>query len=1157
MAIDLGGLLPSLGVLDPLTELYGQLDAGRPARLGVPDSAKAASVALLWRRSRKPVLLVVPREADAETMAEQLRAWVGDAAVHFPARAALPFAREGHDPDVAWERIGALARLASGGQAPPAVVASAAAVAAHTLRPADLGRGPGVVSRGDRLGLEAFALALVEAGYEMTPLVEAPGQAARRGGLVDVYPPGAPHPVRIEFFGAEVDSIRAFDLESQRTTEMLDEVRIGPATEWFPTRQELNRLADHLDDVTDRDARDELQLLRTGALPSPDFTGPMAVDTTILDHLRRDWLLVLDEREAVEAAWADLDDLAAERRAELAKRGELDARAPFPHEAAGSIRVAVDGHPLRVELGRWVTGAEPGAVRVPFRQADAYAGRLQEAAGDARRQQQRGDRLVIVTQQAQRYAEILGEAGVPAAVSERVPDRPARGTVTLLQGTLPEGWTVQGPDGIVALQTDRELFGFVKRRRTLRQRAASHRSRFLSEVSPGDFVVHADHGIARFGGIVKREVDGEPRDYLELRYAGEDRLFVPVEQVDRVTRYSGPAGYVPRLTRLGTQEWTRARAKVRQAVEVVAQDLVRLYAARQLLEGHRYGDDTAWQQEMEAAFPYEETADQVEAITAVKADMQSTRPMDRVICGDVGFGKTEVAVRAAFKAVQEGFQVAVLVPTTVLAQQHLKTFRERLAGFPVSIDVISRFRTDQEAREVVARARSGDLDILIGTHRLLEAHAEFKNLGLVVIDEEQRFGVTHKERLKRMRLEVDVLTLSATPIPRTLHMALTGIRDMSVIETAPEGRRPVQTFVMEWDDQIAREAILHEMERGGQVYVVHNRVRSIDLFAERLRELIPEARIVVGHGQMPEGVLRRVMEQFAEGEADVLVCTTIIESGIDIPNANTLIVDRADLLGLAQMYQLRGRVGRSSNQAHAYLFHPRHKVLTEEAQARLSTIFEASELGAGFQVALRDLEIRGAGNLLGAEQSGHIASVGFDLYTEMLSEAVEELRANAERRQRAPLPHEERDAMRQVTIDLPVAAHVPESYVPEIEARLALYQRVASLRTLEDAGALAQETEDRLGPLPEPLANLLALVRLRLAARAAEVVSIRLDGGDVVIGSGERRPFANRHLPPLPRGVRVGRAQIRLERGALGEAWLEPVEAILRLLAGAAAPAVA
>ncbi|MCK9494777.1 MAG: transcription-repair coupling factor [Dehalococcoidia bacterium] len=1152
--LGLDALLPVLGTLDPLVEAHGALDAGHPVRLGVPDAAKTAAAALLWRRNRRPVLFIAAREADAQSYAEQMFTWLGDAAVHYPARAALAYSREGNDARVSWQRIGALARLAqAGAEHPPFVIASAAAVAEHTLRPADLGRGPGLLARGDQRGLDTLARALVDAGYEMTSLVEAPGQAARRGGLVDVYPPGAEWPVRIEFFGPEVDSIREFDPDTQRTRQQLDEVRIGPATEWFPTHLELTALADRLDDVKPANLREEVRQLRAGELPAREFYGPLAASSTILDHLKRDAIVIIDEREAIDAAFADLDDLVHERRAELAQRGELDAGAPLPHEPRDVIRVTLDGHARRAELGRWVTGNEAGAFRLPFRQADAYAGRLPEAARDMHRQQTRGDRVVIVTQQAHRYAEVLGEHDVAASVSSHVEGKLKRGDIVLLQGGLPEGWTVQTEDGIVSLQTDRELFGFVKRRRTLRQRSGSHRSRFLAEVSPGDFVVHADHGIARFGGITRREIDGEGRDYLELRYAGDDKLYVPVEQIDRVSRYNGPVGFVPRLTRLGTQEWGRARAKVREAVQIVAQDLLRLYAARQLLPGHQYGADTPWQGELENSFGYEETEDQLEAIQAVKADMESERPMDRVICGDVGFGKTEVAVRAAFKAVQEGFQVAVLVPTTVLAQQHLRTFRERLSGFPVSIDVISRFRTEQEARDIAHRARQGELDIVIGTHRLLEASVDFKNLGLVIIDEEQRFGVTHKERLKRLRLEVDVLTLSATPIPRTLHMALTGIRDMSLIETAPHGRQPVQTYVMEWDEAIVREAILHEVERGGQVFVLHNRVRSIDEFAERVRKLVPEARFVVGHGQMPEGVLRPVMEKFADGEFDVLVCTTIIESGIDIPNANTLIVDRADMLGLAQMYQLRGRVGRGVNQAYAYLFHPKNRVLTETAQARLSTIFEASELGAGFQVSLRDLEIRGAGNLLGAEQSGHIASVGFDLYTEMLSEAVEDLKSKSENRPREVLPHEERGEIRKVLIDLPVAAHVPESYVPEIESRLALYQRISGLRTLADADELVRETEDRLGELPEPLMNLVRLVRVRIASRDAGIASIRMEDGEVVITTTEQRPFIGRLMPKLPPGVRVGRTQVRLARNALGDAWLVPIEALVRLLGGAPA----
>ncbi|MSQ31129.1 MAG: transcription-repair coupling factor [Dehalococcoidia bacterium] len=1153
--LDLRALLPALQAVDPLTEVFARLDTGGSVRVGVLDAAKPVTVALLWRRTRRPLLMLVPRENDAVAAYEQARAWAGDAAVLFPARTALPYAREGGDAEVAWQRIVALSRiaLASSGGTPPLVVASVAAATQHTLRPADLGRGPGRVAVGQRVALEGLATALVEAGYEIVPLVEAPGQAARRGGLVDVFPPDLDAPVRIEFFGPEVASIRSFHIDTQRTLSQVEEVRIGPATEWFPARDDLVRLGAHLEDVRDATARDELRQLRSGELPAPALYGPLACEATILDHLRGDAVLVLDEREALDAALAEIDELAQERRAELAQRGELGRATPLPHAAQETWRGVVEAHPRRAELGRWTAGSETGAFRLPFRAADAYAGRLEDAARDLARQRQRGDRIAIVTQQAQRFREVLAEAGIDTPVVEALGERAARGSVGLVQGALSEGWIVQSNDGPIALVTDRELFGFVKQRRTLRQRA-SHRARFLAEVSPGDFVVHADHGIARFGGIVRREVDGEPRDYLELRYAGEDRLYVPVEQVDRVARYSGPAGYAPRLTRLGTQEWSRARQRVHGAVQIVAADLVRLYAARQLMPGHAFGPDSEWQRELEDAFPYEETEAQVEAIAAVKTDMQQPRPMDRVICGDVGFGKTEVAIRAAFKAVQEGYQVAVLVPTTVLAEQHLRTFRQRFAGFPVTVDVISRFRTDAEARAIIERAARGEIDVLIGTHRLLDPSMEFKNLGLVIIDEEQRFGVNHKERLKRMRLEVDVLTLTATPIPRTLHMALSGIRDMSMIESAPAGRQPVQTYVMEADDAIMREAILHEMERGGQVYVVHNRVQSIDGLADRIRALVPEARVVVGHGQMPEVALKGVMERFAGGEFDVLVCTTIIESGIDIPNANTLIVDRADLLGLAQMYQLRGRVGRGANQAYAYLMHPRNRVLTEEAQQRLSTIFEANELGSGFQVALRDLEIRGAGNLLGAEQSGSIASVGFDLYTEMLAEAVEGLRASHEHRPPDPLPHETRDALRAVIVELPLAAYIPEPYVPDIEGRLALYQRIAGLRSIADAEALAQETEDRFGPLPDALVQLLAVMRLRLLGAGAGIGAIRIEGGEVVVTSAEGRPFADRALPPLPRAIRAGRTQLRMDRAALGDAWLEAIEGLLTLLGGARVP---
>jgi transcription-repair coupling factor (superfamily II helicase) len=1165
--VDLRPLLEALDGMEPLTRAAKQLRARQPVLLGAPDAAKPATAALLWRALATPTLLLLPRETDAEVAAEQLGAWAGDAAIHLPARGALPYERA-QSPRETATRIAALGRLAhSAEQGPPLLIASAAAAAERTLRPADLSRGPGTLTVGERVPMEQVAHELVDAGYTLEPLVEAPGHAARRGGLLDVFPPDRDAPLRIEWFGSEIESIRVFDAESQRTHERLASVTVGPATEWLASREELAALAATLSgDATPRapgsgsaDIEAELAALRRGELPVPALYGPLLGGATLFDHLGPDALLIVDEREAVEAAAADLDELALERAAELSARGELPASAPAPHAPSADLTAAIEGRPRRALLARWATGVEPGALRLPFQPPDGYAGRLEAAAAGAARELRRGDRVVVVTQQAQRYREVLAEAGIEATVEAALDATPEAGSLQLVQGGLPEGWRTRGEHSVVSLVTDRELFGFVKQRRQLRRRP-THRSRFLAEVSPGDFVVHADHGIARFGGLIRREVSGEPRDYLELRYADSDRIYVPIEQVDRVARYVGPSDIPPRLTRLGTQEWTRARARARAAVEIVAADLVRLYAARQMLHGHAFSADDEWQRELEAAFPYEETPDQRLAIEAVKTDMEAPRPMDRVICGDVGFGKTEVAVRAAFKAVRDGHQVAVLVPTTVLAQQHLRTFRERLAAFPVRVEALSRFRTEEESSTILAGVRDGGVDVLIGTHRLLSPDVEFANLGLVVIDEEQRFGVRHKERLKRMRLEVDVLTLTATPIPRTLHMTLAGIRDLSMMESAPEGRQAVQTYVSEWDPQLVRDAVLHELERGGQIYLVHNRVRSIDSAAERLRELVPEARVAVAHGQMPERQLERVMERFADGEFDVLACTTIIESGLDNPNVNTLIVDRADILGLAQLYQLRGRVGRGAHQAYAYLLFHRDRALTEVAQQRLATIFEASELGSGFQVALRDLEIRGAGNLLGAEQSGQIAAIGFDLYTQMLAETVDSMKAAHDGGSSAAAlasadPPATIGAPRatDVALDLPVAAYIPEGHVAEIEGRIALYQRIAGLATLADAEALDAEVRDRFGAPPPPLQHLLTLVRLRLIARDAAVASIRSEGREIVVTAVEGRPFAARRLPALPAGVQLGRAQLRLDRDALGEEWLVPLEALLRLLSGASA----
>jgi transcription-repair coupling factor (superfamily II helicase) len=676
----------------------------------------------------------------------------------------------------------------------------------------------------------------------------------------------------------------------------------------------------------------------------------------------------------------------------------------------------------------------------------------------------------------------------------------------------------------------------------------------LERLDEGDLVVHIDHGVARYERMLRRGSEGEERDYLELSFAGGDRIFVPVEQIARVTRYAG--GERPQLSKLGGTEWLRAKQRVRKAVADLADDLLALYAARARAQGHAFGDDTPWQQELEASFPYEETIDQLRAAAEVKADMELGRPMDRLVVGDVGYGKTEVALRAAFKATQDGKQVAVLVPTTVLAGQHFKTFSQRFAAFPLTVKLLSRFVSGKEQEATVAGLANGTVDIVIGTHRLLSKDVEFKDLGLVVVDEEQRFGVQAKERLKQLRAAVDVLTLSATPIPRTLNLALAGIRDLSVIETPPEDRLPIQTRVAEASAGLVRDAILRELDRGGQVFYVHNRVETIEAQAEQLRRLLPGARIVVGHGQMPEGSLEKVMLTFADGAADVLVCTTIIESGLDIPNANTIIIDRADTLGLAQLYQLRGRVGRSSRRAYAYLLYRRRERMSEEARKRLQAIFNASELGAGFQIALADLEIRGAGNILGGEQSGFMASVGFDLYSRLLAEAVEEAKAR----------REDREPMREVpqaVVDLPVDAHLPDDYVPDEAQKLELYRRLARARSVGDVAAFRQEVTDRYGPMPAPVLRLVEVAELRLRAETAGVASLAREEGWLVVrfGAGISRATAMQLLSPafgspLP-GVRPGdmtfasnQVRIRLPREPL-KGWTLTQAVVSRLVAAA------
>ena len=1158
--MDLSNLLP---VIEAGCELHRvQPTNAEPTVLGLPDAAKAAVVVGLSRQTQGAVIVITPRQPEALSMVEELEAWLGGGAavLHFRERDSLPYERLAPDPEALNSRLAVLETLAS--KTTAIIVVSGVALAQRTL-PAPLAAAS-KLQTGGRSTPDQLMASLIELGFRNVPLVETPGEAARRGGIIDVFAATSQTPVRVEFLGSEIASIRRFDPDTQRSGEMLDAVTLGMAREVLDPASVTAALEAQLDlttcstEIRER-FQEELARMQAGdAIADEGFYVPFLAEGTLLDHAREDTLFIIDEPADLTAALEEHDVQTAAVRDDLESRGELPGGLPSPHVRWDELHAMIDSQSQRVHLSRWASDAPPtsddtnedfaslgSATRLPFAPAEAYGGRLRALAVALSESAGRNRAIVVVSQQAERLAEVLEEDGISATLTDNAPE-PTAGGITIVHGSLPHGWRLTVSKPPITLLTDAEVFGFVKQRRRTPRTDSSSRDAFLAQLSPGDYVVHTEHGIARFVGLLQRTIGDTEREYLELRYAQGDKLFVPAEQVDRLSRYVGPSDQTPSLTRLGSQEWTRAKERVRRAVADLARELLELYAARQLVTGRSFSPDSPWQQELEASFPYVETDDQLAAVRAVKADMESERPMDRLVCGDVGYGKTEVALRAAFKAVMEGSQVALLVPTTVLARQHLTTFSERLAGFPVHIEMLSRFRSDREQREVVAGLADGTVDIVIGTHRLLQRDIRFKDLGLVIIDEEQRFGVAHKERLRQMRQEVDTLTLSATPIPRTLHMSLSGIRDMSTMETPPEQRLPIKTYVSEFDDHLVRDAIIRELERGGQVYFVHNRVQSIERVASKLRELVPEAEILIGHGQQPEEQLEQTMLDFVEGRADVLVCTTIIESGLDIPNANTIIIDKADRFGLAQLYQLRGRVGRGAARAYAYLLFDKYRSLSEPAQKRLQAIFEATELGAGFQIAMRDLEIRGAGNLLGADQSGHIGTVGFDLYVRLLADAVDKLKALREGKP-PPEPRTERPP---ISINLPFTAHLPTTYVGDLNLRLALYQRLAAVETVERAEAIAQELRDRFGPPPPAAENLLFAVRVRTLARQSDVISIQQADDNLIIQTrGEAPPPRDRLRHVEIDGLSAGPAQARLDLRVLDERWPEALLDVLSVLA--------
>ncbi|HTK45871.1 MAG TPA: transcription-repair coupling factor [Patescibacteria group bacterium] len=1098
----------------------------------VPHGAKSYLAAALALAAGERICWIARDSEIGDRVAEELGAWVGDpaAVAVLEPRTALAYERSELVADETAARVAALSAW-RGGRA-RILVASVQALIQHTLAPEDLPDQPLELRVGARIAQSALLRELLELGY--TPVLEVAGRGefARRGGIVDVFPPSADLPVRVESFGDEIDSLREFDPTDQRTTGRVERVTLLPASEFLVPAGGAEAVRDRLGSasrkLTERLAQDLERLVGSEAHESraaavgdaAEIWAPILAPSTALDHLDPETLFVLDEPgdvgEAAEFLWRQAD----ERRDDLVGAAELPKDWPPtllpPRDwkrrllAARTLELTWESEAANAIAGGGKSSGDLFGWREP-QLPPGRGARIGEAV-ERWQQDQRAPRIVIASDQAPRLAELLEEAGHAAGVTDVIEAAPPAGTVSVVDRSLNGGFA-GGPDGLVFV-TDRELFGNVRVRRPKAMRRVVPRD-ILERLTPGDLVVHIDHGIARYERMLRRSSgQGDERDFLELAFQGQDRIFVPVEQIGRISRYSG--GEHPSLSKLGGTEWLRTKQRVRKAVDDLAEELLALYAARADAPGHAYQLDSPWQSEMEAAFPYEETVDQLRAAVEVKHDMEAVRPMDRLVVGDVGYGKTEVAIRAAFKATQDGKQVAVLVPTTVLAAQHHATFSARFGPFPVKVALLSRFVSKADQERTVAGLADGSVDLVIGTHRLLSRDVRFRDLGLVVVDEEQRFGVAAKERLKQLKREVDVLTLSATPIPRTLNLALAGVRDMSVIETPPEDRLPIQTRVAEASAGLVRDAILRELDRGGQVFYVHNRVETIEAQAEQLRRLLPDARLVVGHGQMAEGQLSSVMLRFAAGEADVLVCTTIIESGLDIPNANTIVIDRADTLGLAQLYQLRGRVGRSSRRAYAYLLYRRRERMSEEARKRLQAIFNASELGAGFQIALSDLEIRGAGNILGGEQSGHMAAVGFDLYSRLLAEAVEDRKASRENRAPVLVPQ-------QAVVDLPLEAHLPDDYVPEEAQKLELYRRLANARTPGDVAAFRQEVIDRFGPMPLPVQRLAEVAELRLAAEAIGIASMSREDGQLVVrfGAGLSRATAMRLLTPgsLP-GVR-------------------------------------
>jgi len=1221
--MNLSGLVKFLKQLPAYRAVMAQMDSTPQALL---SSARPLVVAGIKHDRPGALVLLTARSEMAQQLAAQLETWLppleegGPPVYVFAEPDALPYERIAWSGYTRQQRLTALSALQSRIGIKPVVIASARALMQKTLPARELRLALRPLKVGGVVRLEQMTTNWAQTGYNPAETVEEPGSFARRGGIIDLWPPNLPQPVRIDLFGDEVDSLRLFDPTTQRSQQHIQSIEIGPGSEalskYGPAALErLGVKGGSLSAVENVDSdpttaplfdpklllaiREEIRLEVEHLSQGNSFHGiewylPYFYEqpASLLDYLDADATLVVDDALDLFATLHELEGQAASLREELLRAGELPSTFAPSYFTADELRTALAAkNPFLLGYGDLYgksTSANTELARC-FAPGPRYGGKTKPIAADLVKARDQGDLTLLVTRQAARIQELLRENELIVHVQSDLRHPPSQ-PITLVQGVLGEGFVMKGLEvdaqndasGESNLSisqslnlhfyTDTELFGWSKpqaRHRTHKQSRVAPEV-FFSDVKVGDYVVHLEHGIGTYDGLVKLKLDGVEREYLQVSYARSDKLYVPVHQADRLSRYVGAGEKTPMITRLGTADWQTVKERAKRAVADIADDLLKLYAERELATGYVYSPDNPWLEEMEASFPYEETLDQLQAIDSVKQDMESQRPMDRLICGDVGYGKTEVAIRAAFKAILDGKQVAMLVPTTVLAQQHYRTIGQRLSKFPVRVEMLSRFRTPAQQEKIMQGLREGAIDFVVGTHRLLSNDVDFKELGMIIIDEEQRFGVAHKEKFKQLRTQVDVLTLSATPIPRTLHMSLSGIRDMSVINTPPKERLPIHTVLSEFDETLVRQAVQRELDRKGQIFVVNDKVRGLQYLADRIQHLVPTARIVVAHGQMPERALEDAMIAFADGDYDVLVATTIIENGLDIPNANTIIINRSDHFGLAQLYQLRGRVGRSAQRGHCYLLYDKHTSLSYDARRRLSAIMESSEeLGAGFRIAMRDLEIRGAGELLGARQHGNIDSVGFDLYTRLLAQAINEAKRKKDRFEQAVQKEESADGQEierrrdketpsdtpaisqspnlsvsampdtpfdvedplapPVQLDLPLDAQIPQTYIADEGLRLQLYRRIAGVTHLETLDEMRQELIDRFGKneetgaAPEEVENLLFQIKVKILALKAGVERIGRELDQLVLKS---EALENMNRPAMQRRIRLGLGQV-------------------------------